>query len=252
MPARMAASLVAIGWLIAGSSAQAQSEPTSSYSAVPQTRQVLHYTKPAAAPAASNSQPATRNQAVHPVLYTQPVQKNEKDSGRNPAPGDDTEYTIHLEPPGPQQLFRLEAESSLHERMRQEARQRPIPEPTPFPQEPIVGAGKYQGRDFKPMQLTVEPNYVCYHRLYFERLNSERYGWDLGFIQPLVSTAQFYSDVALLPYHFWTDPCRNYDSNAGYCLPGDPVPYLLYPPQLSLTGAAAEGVAVAGLFLIFP
>jgi hypothetical protein len=166
--------------------------------------------------------------------------------------GEDTEYAIHLEPPGPQQLFKLESENSLQERVRQEGRQRPIPESTPFPQEPIVGVGPHQGRDFKPMQLVVEPNYLCYYRLYFERLNSERYGWDLGFIQPVVSAGQFYWDLASMPYHVWTDPCRTYDSNAGYCLPGDPVPYLLYPPQLSLTGALAQGATVVGLLAVFP
>src|SRR5262249_26755999 len=48
----------------------------------------------------------------------------------------DLEYQIQLEPPGPQRLFQLESEKSLHERMRQEARERPIPERIEFPEEP--------------------------------------------------------------------------------------------------------------------
>ena len=75
---------------------------------------------------------------------------------------------------------------------------------------------------------------------------------DLGFVQPFVSTAEFYWDLATLPYHFWTNPCRCYECSSGYCLPGDPVPYLLYPPQISITGAMAEAGAIVGLLAIFP
>src|SRR5262249_34041205 len=98
----------------------------------------------------------------------------------------------------------------------------------------------------------VEPNYVCYDRMYFEERNSERFGWDLGIIQPLVSAGIFFFDVAALPYHVGTDPCRKYECSAGYCLPGDPVPYLLCPPRLSLTGAVLEAGAVVSLVGIFP
>ena len=58
--------------------------------------------------------------------------------------------------------------------------------------------------------------------------------------------------MALLPYHMATDPCRKCECSAGYCLPGDPVPLLCYPPQLSLTGAVAEAATIAALFAIFP
>jgi hypothetical protein len=265
MPARMAASLIGLGLLLAGPQARAQTQtsaaPSSPYALIPRSDteapQVLHFVKPPTPlpapaavmkPMAPELQPKFTDKAVRPVGY----QENKKDSGRTPPPGEgEGEYSIQLEPPGPQQVFRLEAESSLQERMRQEGRQRPTPERIQFPDEPVVGAGTYKGRDFKPMTMTVEPNYLCYHRLYFERVNTERYGWDLGFIQPVVSVGQFYWDLAWLPYHMWTEPCRNYDSNAGYCLPGDPVPYLLYPPQFSLTGVMAEAGVVVGLAFVF-
>jgi hypothetical protein len=167
------------------------------------------------------------------------------------APDDITQYGIQLEPPGPQRIFRLEPESSLHIRMQQEAKQRPSQERLEFPEEPVVTGGDVH-RHFEPMQLLAEPNYVCYNRLYFEDLNTERYGWDLGPIQPFVSAAKFYADLLALPYHFWTDPCRCYECSAGYCLPGDPVPYLIYPPEFSLTGLTAEAVTVVGLMAMFP
>jgi hypothetical protein len=162
------------------------------------------------------------------------------------------EYQIQLEPPGPERLFRLESEQTLQERMRQEARQRPTLERIAFPDEPILSTSAYTARAFPPAQECVEPNYVCYRRLFFEDINSERYGWDLGFIQPFVSAGEFFFDVAALPYHCGTAPCRKYECSAGYCLPGDPVPYLLYPPELSLTGTIFEAGTIVALFAIFP
>src|SRR5438445_363990 len=55
---------------------------------------------------------------------------------------------------------------------------------------------------------TAEPAYVCYKRLWFEQRNSERYAWDFGVLQPFLSTGVFYTDLALLPLHWLTDPCR--------------------------------------------
>jgi hypothetical protein len=100
--------------------------------------------------------------------------------------------------------------------------------------------------------MVVEPSYLCYGRLYFEQKNFERYGWDLGPFTPLLSAAGFYWDLAWLPYHLATAPCRQYECSAGYCLPGSPVPLLLYPPELSLTGFVAEAGTVVAMVAIFP
>ena len=146
----------------------------------------------------------------------------------------------------------LDSEANFFERIRQEGRERPDPQRIIFPEEPTIGRGAKVARAFPKRQMVAEPNYVCHGRLFFEEPNSERHGWDLGILQPVVSVGEFYLDVALLPYHFWTDPCRRYDSSAGKCLPGDPVPYMIYPPELSLTGGVMEaGIGVA-LFAIFP
>jgi len=161
-------------------------------------------------------------------------------------------YRIQLEPPGKERVFQLEGEAALKERLRQEARQRPTHERIDFPDEPPVSTQRYAPRAFPPMVEVAEPHYVCYRRLLFEDLNSERYGWDLGFIQPFVSAGAFYWDLATLPYHLGTEPCRKYECSAGYCLPGDPVPYLLYPPELSLTGTVFEAGTIVALFAIFP
>jgi len=168
------------------------------------------------------------------------------------APSEEGEVQIQLAPPGPDRIFgRRDSESSLKIRIQQEVRQQKR-QPIPFPGEPVLSMDRFAARVFPPMTETVEPNYVCYCRLYFEDKNSERYGWDLGFIQPFVSAGVFFWDVAWLPYHMATDPCRKYECNTGYCLPGDPVPYLIYPPTYSVTGAMAEIGTIVALAWIFP
>jgi hypothetical protein len=166
-------------------------------------------------------------------------------------PRDERELqSIQLIPPGPERIFRLESESALQERMRQEAKDRG--DLIVFPDEPVLSTEPYRGRHWPLRVCTAEPNHLCYGRLLFEEKNSERYGWDLGILGPVFSTGYFFKDVILLPYHLAEDPCRCYESSAGYCLPGDPVPYLLYPPNLSLTGAVTEAGAIVAVLAIFP
>jgi hypothetical protein len=163
------------------------------------------------------------------------------------------EYKVELEPPGPERQFRLQSDARLREQIRQEYRHVSGIERVIFPEEPVLTRNPNPPiRIWPGMHEIAEPNYVCYHRLYFEQLNAERYGWELGILQPFISTGVFYADVLLLPYHMGTDPCRKWDCNAGYCLPGDPVPYLLYPPDFSLTGLAAEAAVVGGVAAAFP
>lgn len=170
------------------------------------------------------------------------------------APGEDQEQQIQLKPPGMERIFgRLESEGALQERMRQEAKQRPSPERIEFPKEnEYLTKEPFAHRVYPPLTEVVEPYFVTHRRLYYEQKNLERYGWDLGFVSPFVSAAKFYWDVAWLPYHMGVDPLRRYDTSAGQCLPGDPVPLLLYPPHYSVTGAILEAGAIVALFAIFP
>ena len=125
-----------------------------------------------------------------------------------------------------------------------------------FPSMPPVGGNvPYQPKtiSYPPMRVNHEPLYVVHRRLHFEEKNAERYGWDLGIIQPLVSAAYFYKDVLLWPnslasgvaYGFW-------DTNVGKCLPGSPTPYMLYPPGLTITGTVVEGLFVTGVAFAIP
>lgn len=105
---------------------------------------------------------------------------------------------------------------------------------------------------YSPTQLALEPSYVVHRRLFFEELNSERYGWDLGILQPFVSSAYFYKDVLLWPGHIMSNFKERFDTNAGKCLPGTPVAYYLYPPQLTIRGGLWETAAVVGTIMLLP
>jgi hypothetical protein len=162
------------------------------------------------------------------------------------------EQTIQLEPPGPERLFRLESEDALRERWRQETWSSRPGDRQVYPDEPILTREKYYGRSWPQRTLSVEPNYLCYNRLLFEQINAERYGWDLGPVGAVLSPLEFFGDVVTLPYHAFSDPFRRCESNAGYCLPGDPVPLLLYPPGLSTTGTLSEAATILVLLAVFP
>jgi hypothetical protein len=71
-------------------------------------------------------------------------------------------------------------------------------------------------------------------------------------LHPIISAGVFYLDVLTMPYHVGTEPLRTYECNTGYPLPGDPVPLLLYVPQPSLTGLAAEAATIGVLSVVFP
>ena len=147
--------------------------------------------------------------------------------------------------PSPEQMFQLQSEKNLQASIRKDPKHAnltfPVHPPLPDTMRPPMA----------PCGILVEPNFVDYRRLLFEDKNAERYGWNLGPIQPLVSTSEFFTGMAFLPYKLFSWPCLRYDSNAGLCLPGDPVPYFLYPPGLSITGTAAEAGIVVALHYIF-
>jgi hypothetical protein len=256
----MAASLLGIGLLLAGAAASAQELPPLSLPS-PEPARVLHFTKPPNSPIVPKL-PSADEKGPSPAAAP-PKGGLRSAAFQVPGPGmiarpgeEDQTYQVQLEPPGPLRLFRLESEKAMLERMRQEVRERTPPGLPPerliFPEEHPLTNQRYAGRFFPPGNLPVEPIYLCYRRLYFEQKNFERGGWDLGPLTALLSTGAFYWDLATLPYHIGTAPCQQFDCSAGYCLPGEPVPLLLYPPEISLTGLVLEAGTVTALFAIFP
>jgi hypothetical protein len=173
--------------------------------------------------------------------------------GVMPGISETTPYPIQLEPPDMERVaLALQSDVALQARMRQEARDRTPGARLEFPASPILTRETYAGRSWEPSKMMVEPNYVIFRRMYFQQNNFERYGWDLGPVTSLVSATTFLTDFLTWPYQAATDPCRFFESNAGWCLPGDPVPLMLYPPEISFTGSLAEAAAVLTLVTLFP
>lgn len=107
--------------------------------------------------------------------------------------------------------------------------------------------------EYPPARAYFASLHLMHRRLHFEDKNTERYGWDLGWIQPLVSTMVFYRDVLLWPYSLGAGCASGFwDTNVGKCLPGSPTPYFLYPPGLTVTGTAFEGVIITGAAFALP
>ncbi len=104
---------------------------------------------------------------------------------------------------------------------------------------------------YGPAQVALEPGYVVHRRLFFEEKNSERYGWDLGMAQPFISAAYFYKDALLWPAKL-TSSRERFDVSAGKCPPGSPVPYYLYPPEITIRGGLWEAAAVVGVIMLLP
>jgi hypothetical protein len=158
--------------------------------------------------------------------------------------------------PDPQRVFRLESESKLLERMARDGKVGLNPLNLKYditlPDYPATRKAQASTRQWEPLRETVEPPFVCYRRLYFQQLNFERYGYDLGVLSPFLSTGAFCFDVLALPYHLGMDPFCRFECNTGYCLPGDHVPLLLYPPQWSASGVLGEAAAIGLLVVAFP
>ncbi len=162
-------------------------------------------------------------------------------------------FKIQLEVPSIERVTQsVESDAQFRERLRQDGRERKIPESIEFPNDPIISTREYQLRKWTPMKLEVAPYYVCHGRLYFQQINAERYGWDFGVFAPLVSGSKFLYDFVTWPYHLAVEPCRRFDYNTGMCLPGDPVPLLLYPLHPNATGFVAEVGTVLTLVAVFP
>ncbi|MBY0229779.1 MAG: hypothetical protein K2W96_10905, partial [Gemmataceae bacterium] len=171
-------------------------------------------------------------------------------------PAPPSEQSVQLEPPGLERLSRLDSDERLFSRIRQEALLANPGQQPEFPPSPILSRERYAGRGnlWQPRQLTVEPNFVVYGKLQsmLEDKNSERYGWDFGPIHPVLAYTKYLYDVAFLPMKAFANPCRWHESSAGHCLPGDPVPYMLYPMEWSCEGVSAELATIAVLIAVFP
>jgi hypothetical protein len=161
--------------------------------------------------------------------------------------------------PGKLDVFKFESQEELERRILRELRRDTTPkqiEENKFPAPPKLApdGAVYVAKtvSYPPTRALIEPGYVVHRRLYFEEKNSERYGWDLGFVQPLVSGLTFFKDVLVMPAKVASNVHERYDVSAGKCLPGSPVPYYLYPPEVDIWGATFAAGIYTGTAFLFP
>ena len=114
------------------------------------------------------------------------------------------------------------------------------------------GYDQVAGRSFVPSAIQWKASGLCHKPLYFEEVQLERYGHEIGpVLQPLVSTAHFFGNIAVLPYKMGIHPPQECQYALGYYRPGDCAPYMLPPVPISLRGALMQaGAAVGGAALV--
>jgi hypothetical protein len=116
-----------------------------------------------------------------------------------------------LKPPTRDELFRVQSEQSLKERLRQEL---PKVKKVDFPKEASLPEVPGENAPFPERFVSPIAGQVCYRPLYFEDKRTERFGKYVPCMQPLLSAGRFYGDVAILPCRLlltppWTFECDN-------------------------------------------
>lgn len=121
------------------------------------------------------------------------------------------------------------------------------------PTECSLGDDKYASRTWTPITFSWKASGLCHKPLYFEEPQLERYGHTTGpVLQPALSGAHFFLNVAVLPYKMGINPPNECQYALGYYRPGSCAPWLLPPVPISLRGGLAEAGAVMGMMYLFP
>lgn len=119
----------------------------------------------------------------------------------------------------------------------------------------VCGTGyeSYAGRQFIPSAVEWKASGLCHKPLYFEDVQLERYGHEVGpVLQPLISSAHFFGNMLILPYKMGIHPPGECQYPLGYYRPGDCAPYMIQPFPFSLRGAAAQAGFVTGSAALIP
>jgi hypothetical protein len=126
-------------------------------------------------------------------------------------------------------------------------------EPGAFPPECGIGDVAYKSRQYPPMTYTWIASNLCHKPLYFEQPRLERYGHALPpVIQPLVSAAEFFLSVPLLPYKMGIEPPNECIYALGYYRPSSCAPMQIPGIPISLRGALYEGAVITGFAVVLP
>lgn len=116
-----------------------------------------------------------------------------------------------------------------------------------------IDDGSFPSRDFVESTVTWKASGACHKPLYFEDVQLERYGHELGpVVQPVISTARFFGDVVVLPYKMGINPMNECQYSLGYYRPGSCAPWSVGPVPISLKGALMQAKVVTGAALVLP
>ncbi|MEM8736007.1 MAG: SHD1 domain-containing protein, partial [Planctomycetota bacterium] len=116
-----------------------------------------------------------------------------------------------------------------------------------------TGNETFTGRNFVHSTVQWKAPGHCHKPLYFEQTQLERYGHEAGpVVQPFISTAHFFANIAVLPYKMGIHPPNECQYSLGYYRPGNCAPYMVQPLPLSLRGAAAQAGFVTGAGALIP
>jgi hypothetical protein len=122
-----------------------------------------------------------------------------------------------------------------------------------LPQECRLEQVAFVERSWTPMTMTWKASNLCHNPLYFEDVNLERYGHTHGpVLEPLVQTAHFFGNIAVLPYKMGVHGPTECQYALGYYRPGNCAPWIKPPVPLSVRGAYVQAATMTGLFWLIP
>jgi hypothetical protein len=122
-----------------------------------------------------------------------------------------------------------------------------------LPQECLLDHPEFKPRHWTPSKITWKASNLVHKPLYFEEVNLERYGHTPGpFLEPIVSSAHFFVNIAVMPYKMGVHLPNECQYAFGYYRPGNCAPWITPPVPLSLRGALFQTGAVVGTVLLVP
>jgi len=122
-----------------------------------------------------------------------------------------------------------------------------------LPTECTLGDDQFAYRQWEPVTFAWKASALCHKPLLFEEVQLERYGHTTGPIfQPVLSSAHFFLNVAVMPYKMGMNPPNECQYALGYYRPGSCAPWLLPPAPLSVRGGLMQAGAITGLIFLVP
>ncbi len=122
-----------------------------------------------------------------------------------------------------------------------------------LPKECLLQQVAYTPRSWVQTTMTWKASNLCHKPLYFQEDNLERYGHTAGpVLQPVVSSAHFFANIAVLPYKMGVHAPGECQYALGYYRPGDCAPWIVPPVPISLRGGLTQAATMTGLFWLVP